>query len=168
MHFLVLLTSSWFWVGTPEPASRPGVHHLDLLGLDVLQHIFVALHPGLVQARLEVCLLRLGVVGGHRVTVSHPVLKASVQHRHRAVSEHPEHPPHSGRAERAEVAGVVDDDVGVVPDAEVTDIPGEVAGSRQHVVVLGALIAAFIYVEKRRSRYVFLVKLLSGVPLAFR
>ncbi|KGL83776.1 hypothetical protein N309_04765, partial [Tinamus guttatus] len=123
---------------------------------------------GSVQRGLEDGRRRRAHICCHGVTLLHPVPEATVQHRDLFVPEDAEHPPGTGRVEGAQLVPVVYHHVGVVADAQVPHIVGEVGLAGQHEVVRGRLVPALLNVKKRGSGDVPLPELLPGVPLLRR
>ena len=156
------LTGSGFRVQSFEPARGPGIYHLELLGVQVIQHVLIGLDPGPVQRGLELARCWSLVLATDGSAVQLPVPEAPVEERHRAVPEHPEHPPHAGRRERAELAGVVHHDVRVVLYPQVPHIVCEELLWRQHVVQRRGSVAALVDVKESCARDVPPLELAAG------
>lgn len=162
-----ILTVSGLRVHSSESSRGPGIHHLELFGVQVIQQVVIGFNPGALYGRPELGGRGSDILMANRSTLQFPVPEPPVQQRHRVMPEHPEHPPNAGRRERTEVAAVVYHDVRVVFYSQIPNVICENFLRRQHVVQGGGFVAALVYVEERGAGDVPLLELPFGVSPHF-
>lgn len=158
---------SGFWIHPSESPPWSGIDHLKFFTIQVIQDVLVRLHPGSVQRGPKFGLLGSGVPVTHWKSLVRPVFESSIQNRYRTVAENSEHPPNSRRRERAEVASIVDHDVRIVSNSQISNIICKNALRWQHMIQRRCFVATLVYVKEGCTRDMPLFEFALGVAPEF-
>jgi hypothetical protein len=145
-----------------RPAARASIT-CRATGLQVALHLVERADDVGLVARGEVALLRRDGQVLDRAALGDPLGQAAVQHHHVLVAHGAEFPPDAGGGQDA--AGVVDDDLRAVAQAQLLDPRGELDRRGQHVRQVRGLVRDLVDVEEHRAWNVGQVVLGPGVAL---